>query len=173
MRFFEFNESTDTKDVALDFIKQVTLSSKLGNDPSALVIAYLRQSVKTGDYLVYRGISIGSLTPDQRRYFRANPINVGDEIPEMFRIPNQGQTVIHTTTKISVAKQYARGGELSLVYELVIPNDQVLFDSAYVSKCFKEADFDHNTWSYFKIEKEVLVQQGSQFSTKVIAVKFA
>lgn len=166
--FKQFTADPKLKADALTFLSQVTLSSKLGTEPREEVLEYLRASVDNKVYTVYRGLSLGRIQSHEKKELYSL-LAVGKPVPEKYAIPDSGQTVIHTTTKLSVAKRYARGGAVSIVYAIEVPSNFIIFDSNNINNCFNRQEVPADDWNYFRSEAEVLVSKKAQFKTSIIS----
>jgi hypothetical protein len=172
-RFKEFisEEMTydDIKYEALKFINLITTSSKLGTLPKKEVLSYLAKTKKQSEYNVFRGIRLFDLSVIDKNEIENN-MSIGSEVLGKFTRPNNGQAVIHTTHDLSIAENYAECNQLSLVYQMTLNSDGVIFDSNGVLKIFDKSDLLPEDYDYFRTEKEVLVYPDADFTTKIISL---
>lgn len=153
-------ENLDGVTEALSFVESIIMSSRIGKLPGPAALAVLAKTRDPGEYTVYRGVSLGSATREQR--IKYNGIRLGDPIPKEFAGVDGAQASLHTSKSASVAMTYARGGAVELVFKIVVPSTRVLFDSTNIGRAFDKGVVPPDTLKYFKGEKEVMLSHGPE-----------
>lgn len=147
----------EAKEKAINFLDQITLSSRLASMPDKATLAFLRATVKPGKYVVYRGLGLTD---------KKTPLEIGEPVPPEFVKPNGAQIVIHTSKSLGVAKTYGRG--LGVIYKITCDASQVMFDGTNMAKAFPEIDQDIT--DYFKQEKEILLFRDAFMTTEIVVI---
>ena len=157
----KFLSTASVEGDAAHLIRKLTLSSR-GSDQllTPTTIKWLQAHGRNeSDYTLYRGIS-PSLNSRQL-ITEWHGIVVGGEVPEKYLQPTSASTVVHTSHSEKVAKSFSRGGEYRMVYKMVLPFSQILFDSNFFTKTFSPEAYSEDpedytdAVKYFKSAKEV------------------
>lgn len=127
----------------------------------------LQETIK--EKQVYRGVSVLRrwVTPEQ--FKEICELKPGDVAPSYIALNNKNRFT-SATTKLSVAKQYASGGNVSLVLKAVSDKSNTWVNLANLGKTSLAEEFSEDDLEYFKQSGEVLMKPNTVFIVEQIKV---
>lgn len=167
---FEYEEFK-SNDNALRLIRALTMSGGKTKLPevSNEDLSLLKQSVEDNSYKLYRGLYLMKFRLDKGQQEIVNNLNVGDELPDFLKKDFVFNKYSSYTKKLSVAKQYAKEGNVTMIVEANVSKEDILCDLEFMKNIVKSDYFDKNDFAYFKKDKEVIVIE--PIKAKIIEIK--
>lgn len=162
-RFAEWlNESLEQgMEEALNFILGFILSGRKKEvELSTQAQAWLKKTVK-GDLVLYRGNYLMNNRVPKELYDDYNSLKVGDVLPAKL----QSTLIKPYTKKESVAKAYAKEGNLIFIVQCKVPISNIVADLEQIPALLKGVNqdiLDDSDLKYTKKDKEVMVREPVQ-----------
>lgn len=167
IRLFE----KDYKMSALNKLRALTTSGgKKGfSNFSKDELNWLSQTVKK-DLKLYRGIGLIRSRIDTLKIDEIKQLKVGDPLPAF--LYKEYNKFVSYSKKKSVAKYYSEGA-IGIVVESLVNKDAVIVDLENLRNIidFEQDIFDEEDFDYFKIDKEVLIDENKLKSPPTIILK--
>lgn len=161
---------------AVDSLQSLVSTGGSGANVSALGAeeqAFLRKTVENKSYEVFRGIHVMKFRVTPEQYAELRKLNPGDAAPEFLR--KQGNDFTSTSLKESVAKSYAKEGNIEVVLKATLSREDVLCDTTQIEKLLKSVGkgnlLDSETYAYFKRDREIFVKEPIRFTIHSIKVR--
>ena len=152
-----------------DTIKSHLLSSGFSDDRLILTKEEEQELVKTLiDIKVYRGVSVLRQRVTSQQYKELCDLRPGDVVPEFIAVNNKNRFT-SATTKLSVAKHYVSGGNVSLVLQAESNKSNTWVNLKNLIKTDLAKEFDEDDLQYFKSSGEVLMKPNTEW--KVLEIK--
>lgn len=121
---------------------------------------FLKKTVTETNYNLFRGLYFMRFRIDRKYWSIVNDLKVGDILPDFLKKKELSNDYVSYSKKMSVAKRYAKEGDICIIVEVKDNGNNILADLSHIFLLPDAKEhFDLNDLNYMKQEKEVIVHE--------------